>query len=322
MRLLIYGAGALGQALGSMLAASGQQVDLVLRERFCKKIAEEGLKVTGIYGNFHASAKRLNLKTDIIGADGSVYDFILITTKAYDTAQAAKDIAALSYCTCPVVSMQNGCGNLEQLIAQFGNDRTLGARIITGFEIEQAARIKITVSADAIHIGSSLPGRVTPSARQLAHAISEAGLPCIAVEDIFQSLHAKLLYNCALNPLGAILGVHYGALSENSETRAIMDRVIDETFNVIKALGNNIPWPTADSYKELFYKTLIPATFHHRPSMLQDLENNKLTEVDALVGYVSEQGQKTGVATPTCELLASLIRFKEDAVHRIKPRQD
>ena len=68
---------------------------------------------------------------------------------------------------------------------------------------------------------------------------------------------------------------------------AIVDRVIDEIFNVITALGNNILWPTADRYKELFYNTLIPATFHHRPSMLQDLENNKLTEVGALVGYVS-----------------------------------
>lgn len=314
MRLLIYGAGALGQALGCMLTASGHQVDLVLRKRFSKIIAAEGLSVTGIYGNFHASAKKLNLITDIAGVSGSVYDFILITTKTYDTAHAAKDIAALSKCTCPVVSMQNGCGNLEQLSAQFGNQRTLGARIITGFEIEQVAQVKITVSADAVHIGSSLPGRITKSAQQLADTINQAGLPCIAVEDIFQSLYAKLLYNCALNPLGAILGVHYGALSENKATRAIMDRVINETFNVIKALGNNIPWPTADRYRELFYKTLIPATYHHRPSMLQDLENKKLTEVDALVGYVSEQGQKTGVATPTCELLAALIRFKEDAV--------
>ncbi|MBT8359498.1 MAG: ketopantoate reductase family protein [Deltaproteobacteria bacterium] len=322
MRFLIYGAGALGQALGCMLTVSGHQVDLVLRKRFLKIIAEEGLNVTGIYGNFHASAQKLNLMTDVAGADGSVYDFILITTKAYDTAHAAKNIAALSKCTSPVVSMQNGCGNIEQLSAQFGNERTLGARIITGFEIEQAARVKITVSADAVHIGSSLSGRISEKAQKLADAISQAGLPCSAVEDIFQSLHAKLLYNCALNPLGAILGVHYGALSDNKATRTIMNRVIDETFNVIKALGNNIPWPTADRYKELFYNTLIPATFRHRPSMLQDLENNKLTEVDALLGYVSVQGQKAGVATPTCELLASLIRFKEDAALRTKPRQD
>jgi len=51
--------------------------------------------------------------------------------------------------------------------------------------------------------------------------------------------------------------------------------------------------------------------------MLQDLDNNKLTEVDALVGYVSKQGQKTGVATPTCDLLASLIHFKEDKIQQV-----
>jgi len=172
------------------------------------------LGVTGIYGNFHASAKELNLMTDIAGADGSVYDFILPTTKAYDTACAAKDIAALSKCTCPAVSMQNGCGNVEQLSAQFGKDRSLGARIITGFEIEQATQVKITVSAGAIHIGGCLPGKITDSAQQLADVINQAELPCIAVADISQSLYAKLLYNCALS--------------------------------------NNIPWPTADNYKEFF----------------------------------------------------------------------
>jgi 2-dehydropantoate 2-reductase len=45
--------------------------------------------------------------------------------------------------------------------------------------------------------------------------------------------------------------------------------------------------------------------------MLQDLENNKPTEVEAMVGYVAAQGRKYGVATPCCDLLAALVRFKQ-----------
>lgn len=45
--------------------------------------------------------------------------------------------------------------------------------------------------------------------------------------------------------------------------------------------------------------------------MLQDLENNKPTEVEALLGFVSIRGRQAGVPTPTCDLLAGLMRFKE-----------
>ncbi len=129
--------------------------------------------------------------------------------------------------------------------------------------------------------------------------------------DIHQSLFAKLLYNCALNPLGAILGVNYGKLSEHAETREIMNNVIDETFQVIRAIGGTLPWNNATQFKKLFYEELIPATYDHRPSMLQDLENNKPTEVEALVGYVSSTGREHGVATPCCSQLASLVRYRQ-----------
>jgi 2-dehydropantoate 2-reductase len=311
MHFLIYGAGALGQALGCMLAADGHHVDLVLRERFLDIIEEKGLRVSGIFGDYHVQADRIGLLTGITDADGSRYDYILMTTKSYDTGSAVADIATLKNCNCPVASMQNGCGNVEQLVHHLGDKRSLGARIITGFEITQPASVRITVSADDIHIGGSQAGHISKAIEILASAIARAGLPCVAVEDIHQSLFAKLLYNCALNPLGAILGVNYGKLSESGETRAIMNNVIDETFQVIRAIGGTLPWESGDQFRKLFYDELIPATYNHRPSMLQDLENNKPTEVEALVGYVSARGKEKGVATPCCSQLASLIRYRE-----------
>lgn len=314
MRLLVYGAGALGQALGCMLARAGHEVDLVLRQRFIEVLRKDGLRVSGIFGDFAASPAMLGLLENISEAHG-LYDFILITTKSYDTGPAVAAIASLSGCHCPVVSMQNGCGNVEQVLERFGPDRSLAARVITGFEIIASGHIRITVSADAVHLGGAVSGPLPEAVEILAGVIDQAGLPCRAVSDIHQDLYAKLLYNCALNPLGAILGVHYGALAENDATRVIMNKVIDETFAVIKGIGGKVPWPDADSYKRVFYDRLVPITSDHRPSMLQDLENGKPTEVEALVGYVSAQGWSAAVPTPTCDLLASLVRFKETRPH-------
>lgn len=312
MRFLVYGAGAIGQGLGAMLACAGHQVDLVLRPRFIEAINKHGLRVSGIFGEYRTAPPLLGLLAKAADAAGD-YDYILLTVKGYDTVASVADLTLVAARSdCHVVSLQNGCGNVEILERTFGPDRTIGGRVITGFEITEPGQVKITVSADAIHLGSAVSGSIPPAVTALAAAINTAGHPCQAVEDIHKSLYAKLLYNCALNPLGAVLGVNYGPLAENDATRAIINRIIAETFAVIRAIGGTTPWPDAEAYQRTFYETLIPATANHRPSMLQDLENNKPTEVDSLVGYVSMKGKETNIATPTCDTLAGLVKFKEN----------
>ena len=311
MKILIFGAGALGQALGCLLAADGHTVDLIIRKRFIEVIRENGLRVTGIFGNFTADPDRLQLFETLREPDETDYDCALITTKSYDTAEAVRAIAGLNAFSGPVVSMQNGCGNIEQVEQNFGSSRAFGGRVITGFEIRQPGTVDITVTADDVHVGSCIRGTIPPFAQRLADAVNRAGLPCKAVNDIYQDLFAKLLYNCALNPLGAILGVHYGALGDNPETRKIMEQVIDETFAVIHGLGGTTPWPDGKSYRKVFYEKLLPMTYNHRPSMLQDLEQGKPTEIEALAGYVAAQGNKLSIPTPACSLLAGLVRFRE-----------
>jgi 2-dehydropantoate 2-reductase len=310
MNILIYGAGALGQALGTMLASSGHRIDFLLRSRFIEQIQRTGLRTTGIFGEFVAPCDNYRLLAGL-GEAGGPYDYVLLTTKAYDTGGAVADIARLGKAAGVVVSMQNGCGNVEQVLAAFGTDRTLGARVITGFALTAPGVATITVCADAIHIGPSGGDIIPESAEHLATAIRHAGHPTLAVSDIHPSLFAKLLYNCTLNPLGAILGLHYGALGEREETRRVMNQVIEETWSVIAALGGRTPWASTLAYQEAFYASLLPATYNHRASMLQDVENGKPTEVDALVGYVVAQGRRLGVATPTCALLTQLVKFKE-----------
>lgn len=313
MRFLVFGAGAVGQAVGCILASDDQkhEIDMIVRERFLPVLKQRGLHVTGLFGEFSAAPGRISAFTDIRDVSAQLYDYVLVTTKSYDTANAIAALKNLGAASAMIVSMQNGCGNMEQFAEVFGGNRVLGARVITGFEINRPGLIRITVSADDIHIGGLREGQMNPAAEKLAESINHAGLPCTATTYVQRDLYAKLLYNCALNPLGAILGVHYGALADNSDSRGIMDAVIDEVFMVIEALGGKTHWDTPGEYRAFFYEQQVPATYNHRSSMLQDIEQGKPTEVDALTGWVGERGREKGIPTPVCDTVSKLVCFRE-----------
>jgi 2-dehydropantoate 2-reductase len=223
MNILIFGAGSVGQAVGCLLSSDGHTVDMIVRDRYLDALRTNGLTVSGIFGDFRAEPSRTGYYTTIDAVIDRAYEYVLITTKSYDTVTALDEIMKLRNKQFIAVSMQNGCGNVEQLVERLGVERTLGARVITGFEIESPGRVVITVSADAVHIGGWIDGEIPDSASRLASALNHAGLPAESTPHIKSDLFAKLLYNRALNPLSAILGVHYGALADEPNTHAIME---------------------------------------------------------------------------------------------------
>jgi 2-dehydropantoate 2-reductase len=182
--------------------------------------------------------------------------------------------------------------------------------VITGFRLLEPGLTEITVHQDAIRLGSLFgadPARMQP----LAEALTRGGVPAVVSPNISSDLLAKLLYNCALNPLGALLGVRYGALADDPESREIMNAVVAEIFAVLGAAGLTTSWPDAPAYLADFYARLIPPTASHESSMLQDLRGGRRTEIDFLSGAVARLGRTWGVATPVNTALLALVRAAE-----------
>ena len=141
--------------------------------------------------------------------------------------------------------------------------------------------------------------------------INNSGIPASTTECVEQYLLAKLLYNCALNPLGALLGVCYGKLTENKYTVDIMNNIIDEIFNVIEKLGYKTLWDDASSYREEFYLKLVPDTYNHTSSMLQDFNRKQHTEIDSLTGKIIQLADIAGVDVKTNKVIYDLIKTRE-----------
>jgi 2-dehydropantoate 2-reductase len=313
MHVLVYGGGAVGLGLGSCLIKAGARVDILSRADTVSCLRQEGLLRSGLFGQFHAASSLFGAYASLDEIGCAMYDVVLVCTKAYDSEHAARDLAAHSHLVgqAQIVLCQNGWGNAERFCVHFPKERIYNGRVITGFYRPQKNQTEVTVHADAIHLGSLFhtnPAVLEP----LARAISEGDIPCQVSARIEQDLWAKMLYNCALNPVGAVFDVTYGTLGAYATTRAIMDAIVAEVWDVMRASGYLAHWETVAAYLAVFYEKLIPSTASHRSSMLQDIQARKRTEIDALNGAVVELGERHGVAVPCNQMIYNMVKFLEE----------
>jgi 2-dehydropantoate 2-reductase len=307
--VLVAGAGALGSVVGGLLARAGADVTLLGRRPHLDAVARDGLTVDGLFGTHRV--RGLRCVTDPAELRGP-YAAVLLTVKAWDTAAMARLVAPALAPDGLVVSLQNGLGNLEAAASAVGASRVLGGRVIFGAELVAPAHARVTVYAEPVLVGSPDPGDGARHAAAAAWAarLAAAGVPAEPTATIVADLWSKVLYNAALNPLGALLGVPYGALAAEPDTRALMDAVVDEVFAVARAEGVALRWTEAAAYRDVFYGRLVPSTAGHRSSMLQDIERGRPTEIDALNGWVAARGIAHGLPVPVNLTLTRLVRAR------------
>lgn len=299
MKLLILGAGAVGLSLAARLSPFCE-IYALCRRRHADAISRSGFRLRGLWGdgNFHFNA---SAETP---ADQS-FDYCLITAKSLQTRQLCNEYRSL-FVDADVVSMQNGIGN-EEIIAEY-SDRVIGGTIITGFEWQGDADVRVTVEAGPIRLGR-FPDGSDDAVRRLVDLFRQAGLHVEGSSAIRSNLWAKTLYNCALNPLGAILDVPYGALAR-PHAWSVIEQLIGEAWAVCSAEGIALPWGTAREYLGYLRSVQLPATAGHNSSMLQDIRNGKATEIDFINGAVVRLGEKHKIDTPVNRTLVDMIGFK------------
>jgi len=307
MRILVYGLGVLGSAFAGFLKKAGHEVYAIGRKRLINPIKESGLKITGIWGEHKVDLK------EVYGSINELplkdFDLVILTVKSYDTERALEDLKKVSFKY--LLLAQNGYGNYEKATKVFGKEKVILSRVIFGAKIPEPGEVEITVIADDVVIGNPDRAIDEKELQRLAHILTEAGIPTRYSPDVYKYLWDKILYNSALNPLGALLETNYGTLAEFPETRKIMDEIIEEIFKVCKAKGIELFYRSAEEYKKLFYEKLIPPTAEHFPSMYWDIKSGKRTEIDALNGAIVRLGKEVGIPTPVNETITDLIKAKE-----------
>ena len=309
MRILVFGAGAIGSVLGGFLAKAGHEVTFLGRPWHIDAIRQHGLTITGLWGNHTIRHLGTAASLDDITRDPA-FDWIFVCVKAHQTAEAASALPALLGRQTLVCAFQNGLGNYETLIQQVPSSRVALGRVIFGVEIEPG-RVHVTVCADDVLIGATDEHFPSQSLTELAAALKTSGIPSRVTSTILVVLWSKVLYNCALNGLSTLLEVPYGKLLEQRVTRQMMQSVIEEAYRVTAAHRITLEPSTAQAYCALLFERLIPTTAVHRSSMLQDVRRGKPTEIDAMNGALVRLATQAGLAAPINALVTRLVHAKE-----------
>lgn len=312
MRVLVYGAGGLGSVFGGFLARNGHDVCLLGREWHLSAVRKQGLLINGIWGEYRIRACQTATDLSRVPKD-KPYDLILLTVKSYDTATAGAALRPLVAVDTTLLSLQNGLGNMEALLeAGIPAENLLLGRVIFGVRTQPGVAT-VTVAADPVAIGA-VPG-VVPRypAFKMASLLTACKIDARIAEDIRPVLWSKVIYNCALNPLGALHGLSYGGLAADPSMRALMERIIRECYAVARAEGIALDPAEAAEYFSDLVGTLIPKTREHYPSMLEDLRRGRRLELDALNGAISRLGRRHGIATPANDDLVRWLQSRSDA---------
>lgn len=312
MDILIVGAGAIGVAMGATLYSVGCHVSVMARGETKATIAAGGLHRTGIFGEKDAPAEQITIRDDYEFPAQS-FDFVLISVKTMANNAVSDALADHREILKPhgkLVLLQNGWGNDTAYLRNFEKEQICCARVITGFQRSKPNVSRVTVHTAPILLGNLYGLDVSPL-EPLARAINEGGIPSETTDQVSAALWAKMLYNCTLNPLGAVLGLHYGALTEAPEGVAIMNGLIDEIFAVMTAAGYSTYWATADEYKQQFYGKLVPDTYNHNSSTLQDIRRKYPTEIDTLTGKILELAAEYDIPVPMNTMLYRQIKTIE-----------
>lgn len=300
MRIGIIGAGALGGAVGGYLHADGADVHLYdVDEEIVSAVNDGGLRVER--PDDDDLVVRPPATTD--PAEIGPVDAAFVFTKAFHTDEAVRGARPMIDDDTRVVTVQNGVLNVDIIARQVPEERVLGGYTRAGANTMAPGHVEL-MSAGPTVIGG--PDRET--ADRLAETFSAAGLETTAVDDPLPYIWKKQLRNVARKPLAALTELRNGPQVEHEETRDVARRLIEEAMEVARAKDIEI---LADDPVGDFLQPAPPESYHKKSSILEDVENERRTEIEHINGAVVEYAEEEGIEVPYNRLVTALVKGKE-----------
>ena len=317
MKVCIFGAGAIGGYMGVKLAKAGADVSLVARGPHLAAMQEQGLTLIE-----EGETTTVPVTASDDPAALGVQDYVIVTLKAHSVPPVVSKMAPLIGPNTTIVSGVNGVpwwyfhklegahegtrldsvdpGNVQW--DGFGPDRVLGCVVYPAAEVIEPGVIK-HIEGNRFSLGEP-DGSKSDRAQALSKILANAGLKAPVRPKLRDEIWVKLWGNLSFNPISALTHATLDVLCTDEGTRAVARNMMVEAQEIAERLGVKFP---IDVDRRIAGGAAVGA---HRTSMLQDLDQGRPMEIDALVASVQELGRVTGVPTPTIDTVLGLTRLR------------
>jgi 2-dehydropantoate 2-reductase len=318
MRIAVIGAGAIGGYLGARLSLAGEQVTFIARNRNLEAINARGFRLILEDGtDLHAPDVRAVQRY----ADAGEQDVVLLTVKAHQVGDLLPDLEHLLGPQTMVVTMINGIPwwyfhrlagphegqSLEsvdpggRIANAIGADRIIGSVVYPASELVEPGLVRV-IDGNRFTLGEP-DGSRSERVELLSQVFMRAGFKAPVSKDIRSEIWLKLWGNLSFNPISALTHATLEDICTYEPSRSLAAAMMREAQTVAEKLGV--------VFKISLEKRIAgaQAVGAHKTSMLQDVEQGRAMELDALVGSVVELGRITQTPTPTIDAIYAAARL-------------
>ena len=300
-RVCVAGAGVIGSLFAAFLSRVAEVSVLTRREEHARALTENGLRVSG-RADFVARVSAAAVDPAALPEP----ELVILASKANDLDALAARLSG-SFGDAILMPVQNGLG-ADEVVARHGDWRLLSSVTFMSGTRHSDTHVEYILDT-ATWIGPDR-GTTGDEAREAAALIAASGLKAEAFDELRPALWSKLIFNATVNAVAALTGLphdfHFGQLERETDLGHLVRDLIDEGRAVAAAAGVEL--------KEDPWEMNMLATrrgFRHYPSMLEDVDARRPTEVDMITGALVREGARHGVAVPLHTALLRLVKGKE-----------
>jgi 2-dehydropantoate 2-reductase len=292
--IAMVGAGALGSYYGARLALAGSEVRFLLRGDLAV-VRERGLTLREKDGIRHLKKVAAFATPEEIGA----VDLVFITLKTTANGELARLLPPLLGPGTVVVTLQNGLGNEEGVAAIAGAERVLGALCFIAVTRSAPGELTGFLTPGSMTIGE-FRGKAVERTRVIAALLAQAGVDCVAVDNLVEARWRKLVWNIPFNGLAVVHNRTTDQLCRDPALASEIWKLMTEVQRSAAAFGFAIP---DEFLRQQFDVT--PPMGAYQPSSLVDFRAGREVELEAIWGEPLRRARAAGVATPALEKLFS-----------------
>jgi 2-dehydropantoate 2-reductase len=300
VRVCVVGAGSIGSLFAAHLATVTDVLVLTRRIEHARALNEQGLQVSGR----HDFTARVTAAAD--PRDLPDFDVGIIATKANGVEAAAERLRG-SFPGATIMTVQNGLG-AEEIVRAHGEWPLVSAVTFMSGTKHSDTHVEYILDTET-WLG---PYGDTPfeRAKAIAQLLVDSGLKAEALPDLRPAQWSKLIFNATVNGVAALTGLphdaHFAAERDVGDLGHLVHDLVDEGRRVAAAADVELhddPW-------EMNVLATKRGSAHY-PSMLEDVEAHRPTEVELINGALVREAARCGVEAPLHTALYRLVKARE-----------